>query len=49
MVPTAAMSGALHKKQAQLITMHSWDFSDKGRESQRVGCLLDVTYPNILG
>ena len=37
--PTAAMSGAQHKKsrrnvyarkQAQLITMHSWDFSDKG-------------------
>ncbi len=37
------------KKQAQLITMHSWDFLDKGRASQRVGCLMDVTSPNILG
>ena len=33
------------QKQAQLVTMYSWD---KGRASQRVGGLLDVTSPNIL-
>ena len=37
-VPTAAMSGGqqlrgnpLARKQVQLVTMHSWDFSDKSR------------------
>ena len=50
MVPTANMSDARRKysewgkcldlKQAQLVTMHSWYFSDKGRASQRVGCLM---------
>ena len=44
LVPTA-MSGARHKqsrenalyhKQVKLITMHSWDFSDKGRAIKRL-------------
>ena len=45
MVPTAAMSGALAHKQAQLSTMHSYDFPDKGRA---IKGLLSVALPNIL-
>ena len=59
MVPTATMSDARRKqlewgvclgpKQVQLVTMHSQDFSNKRRASQRVGFLMDFTSLNILG